>query len=606
MTRKSLANILFLYRDVAKYEKKTLIIATFSAVLSAVEPVISMIMLGRLVDYVLMEATVKELAGYVLLCLTVKAALKICRNKFDELYNEKLENPHTFASHPYNEKAMTMDYEYLEESKVQELRFRSFNKSYYGVAGWLLVSYHEVLQGIMHIAVSLSVVMPLFLQVDHSYGFWGSGWAAVLLMALILAANLLYYRYGVFFTKEANRIFNLYDAPYSKKRYYMDLFAAHEKQKDIRFNRYGKLLMEDVENLFEDIKENEWKQGQVMLKREFAARSGAGICLLLVYLFAAIKACMGLVSIGSVVTYVSSLSVFTRGIMLFTGFMGQSASNLILYADDYVAFMTLKKAKYPGTIPVEKRSDNKFQVDFEHVSFKYPGSEEYVIRDLTLSFVVGEKMAIVGKNGSGKTTFVKLLCRLYDVTEGCIKVNGIDIRKYNYQEYCNLFAVVFQDFVIFSLPLDENIAASKDADKKAVYEALCRAGMKERVERLEVLEVMVGKDILDTGVNFSGGEKQKMAIARAIYKNAPFVIMDEPTAALDPVSECEVFEGFDKMVGKKTAIYISHRLASCRFCEDILVFDKGQVVQRGSHDELEKQEGLYRQLWNAQAKYYAQ
>lgn len=605
MSRKDLLNVWFLYKDVAKYEKSTLIIATFSAILLAVEPVISMVMMGRLIDYILKETSIKDIIVYVVLCLTLKAVLQICKNKFVELYNQKLENPHTFASHPYNEKAMTMDYEYLEETKVQELRFRSFNKSYYGVAGWLLVAYHELLQGIMHIIVALIVVMPLFSQVDHNYGFWGSGWATVLLLVLILAASLLYYRCGVRFTKEAIHIFNQYDAPYSKKRYYMDLFASHEKQKDIRLNKYGSLLMEDVESLFEDIKKNERKQGAVYLKREFAARTCTGICLVLIYVFSAIKACMGLISIGSVVTYVSSLSVFSRGIMMFTGFMGQSASSLALYAGDYVEFMTLEKTKYPGTIPVEKRRDHKFQVDFEHVSFKYPGSDEYVIKDLNLSFVIGEKMAIVGKNGSGKTTFVKLLCRLYDVTEGCIKVNGIDIRKYNYREYCDLFAVVFQDFVIFSLPLDENISASKDVDKERVYEALCKAGMKERIERLERLGVAVSKEVIDTGVNFSGGEKQKMAIARAIYKNAPFVIMDEPTAALDPVSECEVFEGFDKMVGKKTAIYISHRLASCRFCEDILVFDKGRVVQRGSHEELEKQEGLYQRLWNAQAKYYA-
>lgn len=214
-------------------------------------------------------------------------------------------------------------------------------------------------------------------------------------------------------------------------------------------------------------------------------------------------------------------------------------------------------------------------------------------------------MAIIGKNGSGKTTFIKLLCRLYDVTEGCIKVNGIDIRKYDYKEYCDLFAVVFQDFHIFSLPLGENIAASSQVDEGRVYDALSRAGLGERLATLpHGLSTYVGKEFDDNGVNFSGGEKQKMAIARAIYKDAPFVIMDEPTAALDPISECEVYAGFDKMVGNKTALYISHRLASCRFCEDILVFDKGQVVQRGSHDVLLGQDGLYQELWNAQAQYY--
>ena len=213
---------------------------------------------------------------------------------------------------------------------------------------------------------------------------------------------------------------------------------------------------------------------------------------------------------------------------------------------------------------------------------------------------------MLGKNVSVKTTFIKLLCRLYEVSEGCIKVNGIDIRKYDYEEYCDLFAVVFQDFQVFSFPLGENVASGCEVDTARAEDALERAGMGERYKRLpEGLRTSVGKEFEESGVTFSGGEKQKIAIARAIYKDAPFVIMDEPTAALDPESECEVYAGFDKMVGNKTSIYISHRLASCRFCQDILVFDKGRVVQRGSHEELEHQDGLYRELWEAQAQYYA-
>lgn len=182
----------------------------------------------------------------------------------------------------------------------------------------------------------------------------------------------------------------------------------------------------------------------------------------------------------------------------------------------------------------------------------------------------------------------------------------MDIRSYDYEEYCSLFAVVFQDFCVFDFPLGENLACSTEVDEVKALDALRRAGLEERLRSLkEGLSTYVGKGFDETGVNFSGGEKQKIAIARAIYRDAPFVIMDEPTAALDPEAECEVFAGFDRMVGKKTAIYISHRLASCRFCEDILVFDKGCVVQRGSHEELEAQEGLYRELWHAQAQYYA-
>ena len=228
-----------------------------------------------------------------------------------------------------------------------------------------------------------------------------------------------------------------------------------------------------------------------------------------------------------------------------------------------------------------------------------------MIKDLNIFFVFGEKMAIMGKNGSGKSTFIKLLCRLYDVTQGCIKLNGIDIRKYDYHEYCTLFAVVFQDFCMFAFPLGENIASGARVEEGRAREALIRAGFGERLQSLgEGLSTCVGREFGQRGVSFSGGEKQKMAIARAIYKNAAFVIMDEPTAALDPLAECEVYAGFDRMVGKKTVLYISHRLASCRFCENILVFGQGQVVQRGSHEELEGKEGVYRELWNAQAQYY--
>ena len=250
-------------------------------------------------------------------------------------------------------------------------------------------------------------------------------------------------------------------------------------------------------------------------------------------------------------------------------------------------------------------------MEFDHVSFRYPGSEEEVLRDLNLSFDTGRKLAIVGKNGSGKTTFIKLLCRLYEPAQGCIRVNGTDIREYDADAYNDLLAVVFQDFRIFSFEVGENIAGSAEPDEKRVWDALDRAGLTDRAQMMERgLHTFVGKEYDESGVNFSGGERQKMAIARAIYKDAPFVIMDEPTAALDPVSEYEVYAGFDQMIGGKkngsgkAALYISHRLASCRFCQDILVFDGGRVIQRGSHEQLIGEEGLYRQMWDAQAQYY--
>ena len=219
----------------------------------------------------------------------------------------------------------------------------------------------------------------------------------------------------------------------------------------------------------------------------------------------------------------------------------------------------------------------------------------------------GDHIAIVGRNGSGKTTFIKLLCRLYNVTEGVIRVNGKDIRDYAYEEYVDIFSVVFQDYRMFSLELGENIAASEKVEEERVLDAMRKAGLGHRLENLpNGLDTYVGKEFEESGVNFSGGERQKLAIARAIYKDAPFVIMDEPTAALDPISECDVYESFDRLVGHKAAVYISHRLASCRFCDKILVFSEGGVVQNGSHEALVEQKGLYREMWNAQAQWYAE
>ena len=212
----------------------------------------------------------------------------------------------------------------------------------------------------------------------------------------------------------------------------------------------------------------------------------------------------------------------------------------------------------------------------------------------------------MGENGSGKTTFIKLLCRLYDPQEGQILLNGIDIRKYNYRDYMNIFSIVFQDFQLLSQPLGSNVAGSASYDEAKVRRTLTDAGFGDRLETMpDGLNTQLYKDFTENGVEISGGEAQKIAIARALYKDAPFIILDEPTAALDPIAEAEIYGKFDEIAGDKTAIYISHRLSSCKFCDEIAVFDNGRIVQRGTHEELAAEEtGKYYELWNAQAQYY--
>ena len=227
---------------------------------------------------------------------------------------------------------------------------------------------------------------------------------------------------------------------------------------------------------------------------------------------------------------------------------------------------------------------------------------------MNIKFRIGRRLAVVGENGSGKTTFIKLLCRLYDPQEGHILLNGIDIRKYNYRDYMDLFSVVFQDFQLLAQPLGANVAGAQDYDRARAEQALTDAGFGDRLAAMPAgLDTMLYKEFAEDGVDVSGGEAQKIAIARALYKNAPFIILDEPTAALDPIAEAEIYARFNDIAGDKTAVYISHRLSSCKFCDEIAVFDHGQVIQKGSHEQLLADEGgKYAQLWHAQAQYYTE
>ncbi|MDE6641168.1 MAG: ABC transporter ATP-binding protein/permease [Acetatifactor sp.] len=276
------------------------------------------------------------------------------------------------------------------------------------------------------------------------------------------------------------------------------------------------------------------------------------------------------------------------------------------YMKRFFSYFDIPNHMYQGSLTVEKRDDNDYNVEFRDVSFRYPHTQEYALRHVNLKFKAGEKLAVVGMNGSGKTTFIKLMCRLYDPTEGEILLNGVNIKKYDYEEYISIFSVVFQDFRLFSFTLGQNVAAGTVYDETLVRQCLEQAGFGERLESMGMgLDTCLYKDCDENGVEISGGEAQKIALARALYKDAPFMILDEPTAALDPISEYEVFSRFNEIAKDKTAIYISHRLASCRFCDKIAVFDEGRIVQTGSHGELLAQEGgRYYELWHAQAQYY--
>lgn len=329
-----------------------------------------------------------------------------------------------------------------------------------------------------------------------------------------------------------------------------------------------------------------------------AARGGA-------YLIIAMIALAGTITVGNVVRFAGAFSRFLEaaaGIVHDVPTLAMAARQQL----STLALIHMENEMYQGKLPVEKRSDGIYRITFRNVSFQYPGTDRYALKNFSMELTVGEKLAIVGMNGSGKTTMIKLLCRLYDPQEGEILLNGVDIRKFKQEEYSRLFSVVFQDFTLYPFSLAQNIAVSQTYDAKLVRKCLEDADFGARLASMEKgLDTYLYKDYDDEGIEISGGEAQKIAIARAVYKEAPFILLDEPTAALDPLAEYEIYSNFDKLAGTKTAVYISHRLSSCRFCEKIAVFHEGELVQLGRHEELvADKNGKYYELWNAQAQYY--
>lgn len=474
---------------------------------------------------------------------------------------------------------------------------------------WMLIwPMDKGLTGLIIVVTAIIVAAPLFA------GGSGSGHPGLIVMSIILAVMIVAcswasYKNSDYWNKKIHKVFDQYAKCNRVSNYILhSILSGSETGKDLRIFGQQELIEEGVlgqqQEALEKLKE---------IRKQGMTQSGIEATLTtvncgLIYLYAAFKAYLGLITVGSVVKYASGIIQCINGIKNIL-FCATGWRQAVDYGREYLEYLEFENSTKDGSGHVSENEDQSILLECEHVSFRYPGTKEDAIHDLNLKMVLkpGDHIAIVGRNGSGKTTFIKLLCRLYNVTEGVIRVNGKDIRDYAYEEYVDIFSVVFQDYRMFSLELGENIAASEKVEEERVLDAMRKAGLGHRLENLpNGLDTYVGKEFEENGVNFSGGERQKLAIARAIYKDAPFVIMDEPTAALDPISECDVYESFDRLVGHKAAVYISHRLASCRFCDKILVFSEGGVVQNGSHEALVEQKGLYREMWNAQAQWYAE
>lgn len=576
----------------------------------AVYPFIPFYFTARVLTLLLEGAINVQLRNYVIGALVTSFLSTVIANGLNHTRNALYYRASDKKEMLLNQKIIHMDYEFVEDTAVHEQLNSIRLTEMTGGMGMhrIFDSTRGLIRNLVSVIISLVFISSMIstqsrvqrvpLDVD-------SPWivvAFVICLLLYLAVILLMNKKTA---KEINRYLQGGISLNNIFGYVNKLLFDFKSGKEIRLYNQHAYVDKILNNLNSYTREMLMGIVRASSKTTIFSNILSYTILTFGYLWIIGKTLNGAIPIGAVIQYAGALNLF---ILEFPSLLEHTVDfiNNTEPLKNLFDFLEMKTDRHEGTLPVEKRLDNEYTLEARNVSFAYPGTDELILKNISLKLEVGQKLAIVGMNGSGKTTLIKLFCRLYDPTEGQILLNGIDIRKYNYQEYLRLLGVVFQDFQLYAFQLGENVAASKDVDHTEAKDALKKAGFSERYGTLkEGLDTYLYKNYEESGVEISGGEAQKIAMARAIYKEAPIVILDEPTAALDPLSEYEMYTSFAEVVGNRTAIYISHRLSSCRFCDTIAVFDNGEIVQKGPHNQLvQDKDGKYFELWHAQAQYY--
>ncbi len=592
-----------------KFDKSIYVVSLLKSLFSAAVPIVPTYFSAKIVDELSGTRNIKTLIIYGIVMAALIAVFEFARHLTDRAMDDKLELLYIYESKIFEESIIGKDYELLEDTEFQSAvkAYKVVYQNNYGIFKNMWFWFGNFVTGIISLIFSLILVGPLVIkcfEVDNS-SFITSYKPIVILVSAVAVIGGIMSFIGNKYTKDITAVNFKFNSLFGVFEYWFRFSEKYKIGKEIRIYNARDLILNKRNSSLKEQDDLFLQSVNTVMKYQSILMVFQMLIMGAFYLFVALKAYAGMFSLGSFVLFLGASLQIAEGINL----LG-NISTVLGLSSEHISYLKriveAPQRKYAGTLPVEKRNDNRYDIEFKNVSFRYPNTDEYILKNFNAKLKIGQHMAVVGKNGSGKTTFIKLLCRLYDVTDGEITLNGINIKKYELNEYMSLFSVVFQDFQLFSVPLSQNVTTSLEYDKEKLYDCLDKAGIRERVEQMPNKEnSIIYKDFDENGIEISGGEAQKLALTRALYKDAPFVILDEPTSALDPISEFEIYQRFNSFVGDKTAIYISHRLSSCRFCNNILVFDDGRIVQQGSHDELvQDTDGKYYQLWTAQSQYY--
>lgn len=535
---------------------------------------------------------------FLILIALFESLMNVCKQKINQVKEVSTRN----INERVLRKTYVYDFEKLETNHAIDI-LRRTKGTLEGIGGVsaAIEGLYRIFNTFFTFIFSLFFVIMLFTKKGNQETFITSTFSTVLILILYICIFMI----QIFFMRKVQKVFNTLilknDHNNAVGQYIIDTMMDQKNGKDIRIYSLKDILNRIYEKYYEDSFREYFNTGKISGRYNaviaFLGQISAGIC----YIVIGAKAISGVIEIGDIFLYIGAInrlmSSLQENIGSILGFIYKW--NYLKELQEFI----LMPEESDGQDDME-HMEQEHIIEFHDVSFKYPNSDDYVLSHINLTISSGDKVAIVGYNGAGKTTLVKLLCRLYKPTEGMIKIDGIDIQTLKFKEYIKLFSVIFQDFQLFSFPLEENLTAGETPEYEKLWRYVEQVNLKKRVKMMkDGLKTQLYNDN-GNGVEISGGEAQRFSIVRALYKDAGFVIMDEPTAALDPIAEAEIYEQLNNMVKKRTTIFISHRMSSCRFCKRIIVMNQGSIVEEGNHEELMKKNGIYAELFMVQAKYY--